>query len=71
MLACLKDIRDGKKTNVPVYDFITNARYAIKDCYIYGKKAFRMLENHLARRYKKPILIIVTSFLGWKENSLW
>lgn len=30
MLACLKDIREGKKTNVPVYDFITNARYVFK-----------------------------------------
>lgn len=29
MLACLKDIRDGKKTQVPVYDFVTNSR--IKD----------------------------------------
>ena len=27
MLSCLKDIREGKKTHVPVYDFITNARY--------------------------------------------
>ena len=30
MLACLKDIREGKKTNVPVYDFITNARYVFE-----------------------------------------
>ena len=26
MLSCLKDIREGKKTKVPVYDFITNSR---------------------------------------------